>query len=103
MQNETVKTVRHVCILLRGIHLPYIGNNPINHEASVHNHLTIFYKYQLKIFTSNTFGFIHFPVPINNLSVKQETSADPQTTLISPHKSLPAISIKCSKDLKNYK
>lgn len=103
MQNETVKTVRHVCILLRGIHLPYIGSNHINHEVSVHNHLTIFYKYQLKILTSNTFGSIHFPVPINNLSVKQETNADPQTTLISSHKSLLVISIKHSKDLKNYK
>lgn len=103
MQNETVKTVRHVCILLRGIHLPYIRNNHINHETSVHNHLTIFYKYQLKIFTSNTFGSIHFPVPKNNLSVKQETNADPETALITAHKSLLVISRKYSKDLKNYK
>lgn len=50
MQNEGVKIVRHVYILLRGIHF-YIRSTHINNKASAHNHLTIFYKYKLKIFT----------------------------------------------------
>jgi len=72
MQNERVNTVRHARVLLRGIHFSYTRTNRINHKAPAHNHLTIFHKYPLKIFTWNAFVSIHFAVPINNLPVKQQ-------------------------------